>query len=432
MAISPLLTCSPSNINATTSPRPTKSLTVRPSTTKPRTAPSLNLSSATDPVKSSTSAALDTDLAETLNAAIAAKYVKGHKLGEGTFAVVYQGHLASPPHTVVAIKKFKVQPSQLREGLNVDSIREIKYLQELSHPSIVSLLDVFSTKDQNINMVIEYFPHGNLEQLIKDPSVRYGAADVKAWMGMLARGVYYCHSQFVMHRDIKPNNLLISDSGAIKLADFGLARSFADPFVNMTSVVVTLWYRAPELLFGAHHYSGAIDVWSMGMVFAELLIRKPYAAADLADPDDLARNVGEMAQITKICEAVGTPLEENWPGVSQLPHYIPPTTVTPVRGRDFYMAMFPTAGREGIDLLMGMLKLDPRTRVTARQALEHRWWTVEPRPTAEENLPRAGGGAECAAREEAKRPGVVLDEEERERKEKFKDVARKLDFGALR
>ena len=340
--------------------------------------------------------------------------------------MVFQGHLRSDPSTLVAIKKFKVQPSQQREGLNVDTIREIKYLQEISHPSIVALLDVFSSKDQNINMVIEYFPNGNLEQLIKDPTVQYGAADVKAWMGMLLRALYYIHSHFILHRDIKPNNLLIAFDGEVKLADFGLARSFADPTHNMTHVVITLWYRPPELLYGARHYSGAIDVWSAGMVFAELLVRRPWAAAEITDPEDLLKPVGEIAQLDKICEAVGTPSEDNWPGVSKLPNYVAPEKKIPVRDRRFYLSQFPTAGADGADLLMGMLKLDPRKRVSARGALEHGWWVAEPRPTDKTNLPKQGGGAEKMAEDSARKPGAVGDED------RFSGVARQIDFGARR
>ncbi len=343
----------------------------------------------------------------------------GKKLGEGTFALVYRGHLRSDPNQLVAIKKFKIpsQPEQRSEGLNVDSIREIKYLQELSHPSIVALLDVFSTKDETINMVIEYFPNGNLEQLIKDQSVAYGAADVKAWMGMLGRAIYFCHANFVLHRDIKPNNLLIAADGEVKLADFGLARGFADPYANMTHVVITLWYRPPELLFGARHYSGAVDIWSMGMVFAELLLRVPYAAT-MSDK--------EIAQLETICEAVGTPNEENWPGVSSLPNYVEMDKQVPVRGRDYYMAKFPTAGAQGVDLLMAMLKLDPNNRVTAKQVLEHAWWRVEPRPTDRENLPKQGGGAEKMGEDVARQPGALAVDD------KFQGVARMLDFGALK
>lgn len=415
MAVSPLLPRSPSNINSDVGPTKTKPLSLRNSISKPGAPQDGKPPDTSTPTP-------DSDLAEKMNATIASKYVKGPKLGEGTYAIVYSGHLRADPSTLIAIKKFKVQASQQREGLNVDSIREIKYLQELSHPSIVGLLDVFSTKDQNINMVIEYFANGNLEQLIKDPTVTYGAADVKAWMGMLSRAIYYCHANFVLHRDIKPNNLLIAANGEVKLADFGLARSFADPYTRMSHQVITLWYRPPELLFGAKHYSGAVDVWSVGMVFAELLLRRPYAAADLTDPEDLVKPVGEIAQIDKICEAVGTPTEENWPGVSQLPNYVASEKNVPVRGRDFYTSMFPTAGNVGVDLLMAMLKLDPRKRVTALGVLEHAWWQTEPRPTERENLPKQGGGAEKMGEDQAKAPGIVDDG-------KYKGVARKLNFG---
>ena len=131
-----------------------------------------------------------------------------------------------------------------------DAIRELKHLQELSHPNIISLLSVFSSKDQNLNLVLEFLPLGDLEMLIKDPeNIRYGAGDIKAWMGMVSRGVWFCHENFVLHRDIKPNNLLIAADGEVKLADFGLARSFADPHRTMTTNVITRWYRPPELFF---------------------------------------------------------------------------------------------------------------------------------------------------------------------------------------
>ncbi len=324
----------------------------------------------------------------------------------------------------MAIKKFKIDPAQQKEGLNVDTIREIKYLQEISHPSIVELKDVFSSKDQNLNMVIEFFPNGNMEELIKDSTVVYSVADIKAWMGMLCRAIYYCHSHFILHRDIKPNNLLIAADGEVKLADFGLARSFAEPYYNMTHQVITLWYRPPELLFGARQYGGAVDVWSMGMVLAELFIRRPWAAADLSDPAALARNEGTIAQIEKICEAVGTPTEEVWPGVSKLNDWFEPTKQVQVHQQGFYLNQFPTAGTIGVDFLMHMLKLDPRQRVTARGALEHEWWTADPRPTDTEKLPKQGGGAAKMGQAEAKAPGAVVDQE------KYKGIARKLDFGA--
>jgi cyclin-dependent kinase 7 len=311
---------------------------------------------------------------------------------------VYIGHLKSDPSHLVAIKKIKVNKEYL-QGMAPDAIRELKHLQEISHPNIISLLGVFSSRDQNLNLVLEYLPRGDLEMLIKDiDGVRYGAADIKAWMGMLCRAVWWCHANFVLHRDIKPNNLLIAADFEIKLADFGLARNFADPYRIMTSNVITRWYRPPELLYGVQHYGGAVDVWSVAVVFAELVIRHPYLPGDT-----------ELQQINLIAQAIGTPTEEVWPGVSKLPSYVATDPIFPVRGRDGYLSTFGTAGHEGVDLLMGMFVLDPRKRITAEQALEHEYWRSEPKPTRKEDLPRKGGdeAVSRAAQDQGMKPGVV-------------------------
>ncbi len=338
------------------------------------------------------------------------------KLGEGTYAIVYLGHLRADPSQQVAIKKIKVN-ADYRDGLTMDAIREVKHLQELSHPNIIGLHCVFSSKNQNLNLVLEYLPLGDLEQLIRDgDGVRYGAADVKAWMGMLGRAVWFCHARFVLHRDIKPNNLLIAADGEVKLADFGLARSFADPYPNMTHQVITRWYRPPELLYGARHYSGAVDVWSMGVVFAELILRTPFLPGH-----------SDVHQLDLICQAVGTPTEQQWPGVSRLPDYVPvaPDRVRPVPGRDYFQGLFGSAGALGVDLLMSTLALDPRRRPTARRFLEHGWWSAEPPPTRKDDLPRKGGGLDRVG-EDLKRRGGEVDEP------RGSKVARKLDFSHLR
>ncbi|KAI9818165.1 MAG: TFIIH complex serine/threonine-protein kinase subunit kin28 [Pycnora praestabilis] len=354
------------------------------------------------------------ELAEQLNEETKRRYTKDKKLGEGTYAVVYLGHLRADPKSLVAIKKIKVN-TEYRDGISMDAIREIKFLQELSHPNIIALHSVFSSKNQNLNLVLEYLPRGDLEMLIKDSEgVTYGTADIKAWMGMLGRAVWFCHKNFVLHRDIKPNNLLIAADGEIKLADFGLARSFSDPYRAMSHQVITRWYRPPELLFGARYYSGAVDIWSMALVFAELLIRNPYLPGNT-----------DMHQLDLICQAVGTPTEENWPGVSKLPDYVQfqKESFQLVRGWDHYMMTFGTAGAEGVGLLMSMMSLDPRKRPTAHQILEDKWWAVTPSPTKKHDLPKKGGGEEKMA-EDLKRRGGELEETRGEK------VARKLDFSA--
>jgi cyclin-dependent kinase 7 len=356
------------------------------------------------------------DRVEQMNEQEKRKYVKGRKLGEGTYANVYLGHVRDNPKQQVAIKKIKVQ-KEYQDGIAPDAVRELKYLQELRHPNIISLLSVFSSKDQNINLVLELLPGGDLETLIRDVAhVRYGAADIKAWMGMLTRAIWFCHDNRVLHRDIKPNNLLIAADGEVKLADFGLARSFADPGYRMTANVITRWYRPPELLFGARHYSGAVDVWSVGLVFAELVIRAPFLPGNT-----------EVEQIALICKHIGTPTDENWPGVSQLKEYTVPDAVVPVWERSAYMTRFSAVGAEGVDLLVRTLALDPRKRITAREMLEHKWWRTDPRPTRKEDLPRGGGGEDKMGADLKRRPG--LDDESNSRGAK---VARKLDFGAAK
>ncbi|KAI5303151.1 COP9 signalosome (CSN) subunit, partial [Ascosphaera pollenicola] len=306
--------------------------------------------------------------------------------------------------------------AEYRDGLSMDAIREVKYLQELSHPNIIALHDVFSSKDQNLNLVLEYLPLGDLEMLIKDTNVHYGTPDIKAWMGMLVRGIWFCHENFILHRDIKPNNLLIGADGEVKLADFGLARAFGDPYFNMTHQVITRWYRPLELLYGAKSYSGAVDTWSAGMVFAELLLRVPFCAGNT-----------DVDQVSRICAAFGTPNEAVWPGVTKLPNFIPtdPAQTVPIQGRDFFVRQFSNAGNGGPDLISSMLQLDPRKRITARQIMKHSWWLNEPKPTPKDQLPKkSGAGAKKMGEDMSMPPGDIDDDF------RFKNVARKLNFGA--
>ncbi|KAL8382929.1 hypothetical protein RB595_006617 [Gaeumannomyces hyphopodioides] len=363
-----------------------------------------------------TAAALPaTDLIEQLNRAEADKYVTTGFLGEGTYATVHKGYERANPSNVVAIKMIKVQ-KEYTDGMPPDAVRELKHLQELSHPNIITLHAVYSSNSQNVCLVLEYIPLGDLETLIRDTEgVIYGGADIKAWMGMLTRAVWFCHENFVLHRDIKPNNLLIAADGEVKLADFGLARSFADPHRDMTANVITRWYRPPELLYGARNYSGAVDVWSVGCVFAELVLRKPYLPGN-----------SELEQLAMVCSELGSPTEDNWPGVSTLAMYTPPADPPhPVPDKARMMATFGTAGADGVDLLMRTLTLDPRRRITARDMLRHPWWRSQPKPTPKEDLPRKKdkGAEKKAAADLSRKPGQLDDA-------RTAKVARKLDFGA--
>ncbi|KAF1815985.1 kinase-like protein [Eremomyces bilateralis CBS 781.70] len=406
MAVSPLPGTMPSaGANGSLKPRPLTMLTSNP-------AGSNSL------VANTQSSNINTDISEQLNEEERRRYVKGKKLGEGTYAIVYHGHHRDNPSKLVAIKKIKVN-AEFRDGLSFDAIREVKYLQELSHPNIIALHSVFSSKNQNLNLVLEYLPLGDLEGVIRDTkSVHYGLADIKAWMNMLARAVWFCHESFVLHRDIKPNNLLIAADGEVKLADFGLSRSFSDPYLNMTYNVITRWYRPPELFFKARHYSGVVDVWSMGCVFAELILRTPYLPGG-----------SDMDQVTLICKALGTPTEQIWPGVEMLDGYkayaaISSEAVNPPPPKQQLQGLFGTIGGQGIDLLLSMLALDPNKRATSKQVLQHEWWLTNPRPSKKEALPKKGGGLEKVGEDLKRRGGEIGDGDGR-----GEQVARKLNFG---
>lgn len=297
----------------------------------------------------------------------------------------------------------------------MDSVREVKFLQELSHPNIIRLHAVFSTKDQNLNVVLEHLPNGDLETLIKSADVPYGLPDIKAWMGMLLRGIHFCHANFVLHRDIKPNNLLIAGDGEVKLADFGLARSFADPNMRMTTEVITSWYRPLELFLGARHYGSAVDMWSVGAVFGELITRTPMMPGG-----------SDIQMVELITSIFGTPTETVWPGVTQLPqHGVLGEYIKPAEPRVYWDNMYGLVGKEGITLLRGLLLLDPRKRFSAQHALEHEWFTKLPKPTKKEELPKRGGGLDKMGEDLKRRAGG----QESGRADK---VARKLDFSSAK
>lgn len=172
---------------------------------------------------------------------------------------------------------------------------------------------------------------------------------------------------------MKPNNLLLTSGGILKIADFGLARDWGDAGKQMTSQVVTRWYRSPELLFGAKEYSFAVDIWAVGCIFAELMLRTPYVAGDT-----------DLDQLTKIFHALGTPTEADWPGMTSLPDYIQFKTFPKVPLRRYFIA----AGTDALSLLEQMLVFDPSRRWTAEECLGHSYFRNTPLATTPEKLPR--------------------------------------------
>lgn len=298
------------------------------------------------------------------------RYQKVRRVGEGSYAVVYYGKDIETQQEI-AVKKLKVLGEAAPHGLDFSAIREIKALKRLVHPYIIQLKQVYMSK-WNLHLVLEYSPY-DIGMLIKDRSVVFMPADIKSWMQMLLKAVDHCHQHWILHRDIKPSNLLCMEDGALKLADFGLAQEYGTPQVSMNSRVVTRWYQAPELLFGAKYYTHAIDIWAVGCVFAELMLRTPYLPGD-----------SDMGQLSTICQALGTPTDSDWPDMAHLPNYVP----LPVHPKTPLRQLFTAASEDALDLLSKMLTMDPAKRITAREALKHHYFSNQPKPTVPSMLPK--------------------------------------------
>jgi len=183
---------------------------------------------------------------------------------------------------------------------------------------------------------------------------------VKSYTKQLLQGLLYCHCRRILHRDLKPQNLLIDRKGFLKLADFGLARAVCIPVRPYTHEVITLWYRAPEILLGSQAYSMPVDIWSAGCIFAEMLAKRPLFPGD-----------SEIDQLFRVFRTLGTPNEEVWRGCTNLPDY---KSNFPKWVRQDLKKIIPEADPLAIDLLERMLIYEPNQRVSAKTALEHQYF----------------------------------------------------------
>ncbi|CAH8357326.1 unnamed protein product [Eruca vesicaria subsp. sativa] len=299
---------------------------------------------------------------------VADRYLKQEVLGQGTYGVVFKATDTKTGETV-AIKKIRI--GKQKEGVNITALREIKMLKELKHQHIILLIDAFPHK-QNLHLVFE-FMETDLEGVIRDSKLFISPADVKSYLLMTLKGLAYCHEKRVLHRDMKPNNLLIGPDGQLKLADFGLARIFGSPGRKFTHQVFARWYRAPELLFGSKQYGAAVDVWAAACIFAELLLRRPFLQGN-----------SDIDQLSKIFAAFGTPKADQWPDMKNLPDYVEYQFVAAPSLR----SLFPTVSEDALDLLSQMFTYDPKARISVKQALEHRYFTSAPSPTDPAKLPK--------------------------------------------
>lgn len=290
-------------------------------------------------------------------------YIKLEQLGEGSYATVFKGY-SNLTNQVVALKEIRLQEE---EGAPFTAIREASLLKELKHSNIVTLHDIVHTRE-TLTFVFE-FVNTDLSQYMERHPGGLDHRNVRLFLFQLLRGLSYCHKRRVLHRDVKPQNLLISEMGELKLADFGLARAKSVPSHTYSHEVVTLWYRPPDVLLGSTEYSTSLDMWGVGCIFVEMITGMPTFPG-IRDTYD---------QLDKIFKILGTPTEETWPGVTHLPGY------------KLHMLGFFKSRKLGLsfprlyDIIEGemmasaFLQLNPDNRISAEEALRHPYFAPLPK-----------------------------------------------------
>ena len=339
-------------------------------------------------------------------------YEKLGRIGEGTYGVVYRAR-DKKTNEIVALKKVRMDRE--KDGVPITTLREVRILQHCcSHENIVHLMRVVQGNQlNNVFLVFEYCEH-DLASLLDNMRQPFLESESKCLIVQLLKAVEYLHDRWIMHRDLKLSNLLLNNRGELKLCDFGLARRFEPARegaedeeeedgerdvaegkdrddrdddqkgrkrrrrgkrqICYTPKVVTLWYRAPEVLFGDDAYTASIDIWAAGCVLAEFLKHDP-----------LFPGKTEVTQLELIFKLLGAPNERIWPGWSKLPNV--GTTLVPEQPYNYLEHEFPNLHQSGIDLLNAMLTYDPKRRCSAKDALAHPYFKTQPRPKLKSEMP---------------------------------------------
>jgi cyclin-dependent kinase 9 len=305
------------------------------------------------------------------------KYEKQAKIGQGTFGEVFKARDKKNKGKIVALKKVLMENE--KEGFPITALREIRILQLLRHENIVNLIEICRTKATQFNrhkstfyLVFDFCEH-DLAGLLSNFNVKFNLGEIKKVMQQLLNGLYYIHSNKIIHRDMKAANVLITKQGILKLADFGLARAIS---INKngqpnryTNRVVTLWYRPPELLLGERNYGPAVDMWGAGCIMAEMWTRSPIMQGNT-----------EQHQLTLIAQLCGNITPESWPGVENLDLYnkmeLPRGSKRRVKERlKPYVKDASACG-----LIDKLLWLDPSKRIDSDQALNDDFFWTDPMP----------------------------------------------------
>ncbi|KAL7411870.1 putative cell division cycle 2 [Mrakia frigida] len=292
------------------------------------------------------------------------EYERLNHIEEGSYGVVFRAREKATGE-IVALKKLKLEEE--KNGFPITSLREVMALMVCRHENVVGVREIVvgDTLTQ-VFIVMDFIEH-DLKSLLSLMPTPFLQSEVKTLLHQLLSATAHCHTNWILHRDLKTSNLLMNNRGMIKVADFGLARKFGEPLGDMTQLVVTLWYRSPELLLGATEYSTAVDMWSIGCIFAELMLKEP-----------LFQGKGELDQIAQIFKTLGHPSENSWPGWTSLPL----AKSLNVSGSQYsnLRSRFRFLTEAGMDLMNRLLCYDPESRISAEEAMRHPYFTESPLP----------------------------------------------------
>jgi len=299
------------------------------------------------------------------------EFEKLNRVGEGTYGIVYRAR-DTVSNKMVALKKMRLHTQ--KDGIPITGFREINILLNIHHENIVDMMEVVVGRSlESIFLVMEYCEQ-DLASLLDNMATPFSEPQVKCIMLQVFSGLQYLHENFIIHRDLKVSNLLMTDKGCVKIADFGLARKYELPLRPMTPTVVTLWYRAPELLFGQKTHTTAVDVWSAGCILGELLAHRP-----------LLPGRSEIHQIDLILDLLGTPNDAIWPGFSKLPAL--ENFTLKKQPYNNLRDTFPWLSDTGIRLLNIMFMFDPKKRASAEDCADSSYFKEQPRPCDPEFMP---------------------------------------------
>ncbi|KAI8898385.1 negative regulator of the PHO system [Globomyces pollinis-pini] len=278
------------------------------------------------------------------------RYLKLEQVGQGTYGKVFKGQ-SKMNNQMVALKELQLDSE---EGTPSSAIREISLMKELRHPNIVALMDVLQTPE-TLTMVFEFMDQ-DLKKFMDAQGGPLSPEWIENFMFQLVNAIGFCHENRILHRDLKPQNLLINSRYELKLGDFGLARAYGIPLDTFSSEVVTLWYRPPDVLLGSRNYTTSIDIWSVGCIMGEMALGRPLFPGKTNED-----------QLLRIFKTMGTPNEQIWPGVSTHTGW-KQFEIFPQRHIGSYISML---GDSASDLLSKFLQYAPESRIDARNAIKH-------------------------------------------------------------